>query len=519
MARIPRQLARGTSVQVAAYTGPVAEPIFNTETKRLHMQDGATAGGVPLARLDDVQSDSILRYGASANDGTTDARTAISAAIAAGVKNLYFPPGTYVFPDKLPNLNSVAGLTFRGAGRGATIFKSTVTAGATPTGDTVFLFLNGCTNTRVEDITFDMNSILTTNANTSAIGQLGGSGLVVRRCEIKNGRRVGIFINGAADCIISENIFSKAGGAVGSYQNEAVIFSNSAGDPARGRFEGNTCLGWGTLFSGSDLVIVGNRISGHGYGGGITLNVDPSTSRPIICHNVIADSSGVDVNGAHPAGIECWSYASVIHGNICQNNSGAGIIFAGAYSSVKGNICVSNGNYSYGPGDYRGVGIGLTWQSGIQPAQNCVVEGNICYDSGPGYQKWGYQELETASATFSNNLIRGNQMAGNIAGDYDFSGFSGSIQFSGYEFEGSVSVAGTTYSSGLGNASVTISVPGAKYGDMVEVAVDAGTNGLIPFGYVAAANTVFAGMINLTGSDKSLATTTWRAKVKQRRPS
>lgn len=57
MARVPRRLARGTSAEVAAYTGPTAEPIVNTETWRLHVQDGATAGGRPLALLSDVVVD------------------------------------------------------------------------------------------------------------------------------------------------------------------------------------------------------------------------------------------------------------------------------------------------------------------------------------------------------------------------------------------------------------------------------------------------------------------------------
>ena len=54
MAREPRRLARGTNAQVLAYTGPSGEPIFNIETKRLHIQDGITAGGVAMLRADEA---------------------------------------------------------------------------------------------------------------------------------------------------------------------------------------------------------------------------------------------------------------------------------------------------------------------------------------------------------------------------------------------------------------------------------------------------------------------------------
>lgn len=51
MARQPRQIARGTTAEVAAYTGPNGEPVFNVDTKRIHVQDGATPGGHPAATL------------------------------------------------------------------------------------------------------------------------------------------------------------------------------------------------------------------------------------------------------------------------------------------------------------------------------------------------------------------------------------------------------------------------------------------------------------------------------------
>ncbi len=39
------QLARGSSSEIASYTGPVGEIVVNTDDFTLHVQDGATAGG------------------------------------------------------------------------------------------------------------------------------------------------------------------------------------------------------------------------------------------------------------------------------------------------------------------------------------------------------------------------------------------------------------------------------------------------------------------------------------------
>lgn len=52
--RKPRQLARGNDATVGDYTGPPGELIVNTTTRRVHVQDGATQGGTPTARLADL---------------------------------------------------------------------------------------------------------------------------------------------------------------------------------------------------------------------------------------------------------------------------------------------------------------------------------------------------------------------------------------------------------------------------------------------------------------------------------
>lgn len=48
MAEIQVQHARGTSAQLATYTGPTGEVNVNTDDYSLRVQDGSTAGGWPL---------------------------------------------------------------------------------------------------------------------------------------------------------------------------------------------------------------------------------------------------------------------------------------------------------------------------------------------------------------------------------------------------------------------------------------------------------------------------------------
>ena len=46
------QIRRGTSAQVAAFTGAEGEIVVNTTNDSVHVNDGSTAGGFELARVD-----------------------------------------------------------------------------------------------------------------------------------------------------------------------------------------------------------------------------------------------------------------------------------------------------------------------------------------------------------------------------------------------------------------------------------------------------------------------------------
>lgn len=44
-------IKRGNTAQVSSYTGPLGELIMDTSTNLVHIQDGTTAGGQPVANI------------------------------------------------------------------------------------------------------------------------------------------------------------------------------------------------------------------------------------------------------------------------------------------------------------------------------------------------------------------------------------------------------------------------------------------------------------------------------------
>ena len=54
--------AGGTSAQLASYVGIAKQLVVDTNTFRVHVMDVSTAGGIPLARMTDLQSIDLSRY-------------------------------------------------------------------------------------------------------------------------------------------------------------------------------------------------------------------------------------------------------------------------------------------------------------------------------------------------------------------------------------------------------------------------------------------------------------------------
>ena len=96
MSNIQVQLRRGTTAQHGSFTGAQGELTVDTDKNALVLHDGATAGGIQMARESVVN---VLDYGASptesAANNTTYIQNAINAVNTAGGGIVFIPEGTY----------------------------------------------------------------------------------------------------------------------------------------------------------------------------------------------------------------------------------------------------------------------------------------------------------------------------------------------------------------------------------------------------------------------------------------
>jgi len=108
MSNIQVQLRRGTTAQHGSFTGAQGELTVDTDKNALVLHDGATQGGIQIARESVVN---VLDYGAD-NTGATDARGAIQNAITQAQSSggiVYIPEGVYL-------INSVSSPDTKGNG-------------------------------------------------------------------------------------------------------------------------------------------------------------------------------------------------------------------------------------------------------------------------------------------------------------------------------------------------------------------------------------------------------------------
>jgi hypothetical protein len=111
------QLRRGTSTQVAAFTGAQGETVMDTTNNRLVVNDGTTVGGWPAAKLSEVQTNSRTGVSDAAYAVlTTDRMVAYTALTAARVVSLpaasSFPTGTpLIIVDESGNCTALISIT------------------------------------------------------------------------------------------------------------------------------------------------------------------------------------------------------------------------------------------------------------------------------------------------------------------------------------------------------------------------------------------------------------------------
>lgn len=75
--------AGGTSAQLASYVGIAKQLVVDTNTFRVHVMDGSTAGGIPLARMTDLQNVDLSGY-LTKTDASSTYLGKNSKAVSAG---------------------------------------------------------------------------------------------------------------------------------------------------------------------------------------------------------------------------------------------------------------------------------------------------------------------------------------------------------------------------------------------------------------------------------------------------
>lgn len=126
------QWGRGTTGQVATYTGPSGEIVVNTDDNSLHVQDGATAGGHRLAPGDAVQT-CAYSYQAPANSFAITIPNGVNLLLLNGGATL--ASGTITLPAA-PLDGQLVTVASRFAVTGLTVAANsgqTLSAGSAPT--------------------------------------------------------------------------------------------------------------------------------------------------------------------------------------------------------------------------------------------------------------------------------------------------------------------------------------------------------------------------------------------------
>ena len=412
----------GTTLDVAGplrFEGYTSLPAAGTVGRLIRLTGTNTSRGVWMDTGSQwfslsAEMFNVKEFGAK-GDGSTDDTAAINAAISAADAaggRVVLPPGIYM----VGNLTGASNIEFWGAGTEATIIRFKTSASGH------MIEFNTKTNFSVRHMTWDFNNV-SGDYRAISVGYVGenrSSNFDITDCSFINLTRYGVAIFGANNFRIERNYF-KFPSPYGTAQNEAVLVSKTGGLPFNGIINANHCDGSAILVGGYNLRITNNVIHGFKYGGGITTEFDSYNVE--IIGNTIYGGSGQDVNDTWCLGIENWAKNSVISGNICYENDGAGIDQGGKDCTVTNNICYDNSNGvvdPQGPVYVELPGISIRYHDATYNASGSVFAGNRCFDTRASKRQTYGIEDQTANCT--GIAIGFNNFLGNATGETDIKG-------------------------------------------------------------------------------------------------
>lgn len=241
--------------------------------------------------------------------------------------NGFIPAGTY----QVSGTGILPGTSVRGAGMGKTIL---VLSSALAHDYDGAIQAIGTDNWSISDLTIDMKTL-----QGAGISTFQSNGWRVENVNFANVLNYGLFSNGCLGWKAIHCYFFKPN-PTGTFQNQAIIVSNSGGNTGDYDILSNRCNGFGMLLSGIDCNVTGNRIKNVRYGSGIALNFD--TQRFVVSKNICEGGRGTDINNTIISGFELWGIWHSVQGNIAFNNDAGGFQVWCSHSNVNGNLGYHN---------------------------------------------------------------------------------------------------------------------------------------------------------------------------------
>lgn len=381
MSNIQVQLRRGTTAQHNSFTGAQGELTVDTDKNALVLHDGATAGGIQIARESVVN---VKDYGAVGN-GTTDDTTAIQAAIDNG-GSIFIPVGTY----KITTALTISDSNLVISGYGATLHMVGNTGDFEQYECNAIVF-NGSTATQ--------KNIVIEGLKFTGENRWGGISSIVT--DLVNGWDGGVFGNVNEDnYICRENVLIRDVEVTGAYYHAIYLTSTSV---SLLNIKATNCE------NQREEYVVGARAASN-----------------IILQNIIVENSGYKNVGT--------SYGDyVVYDNIITqlSSSTSTGLYVGHFSR---NVTITNclvegtlGNFmkvSYYAKDVAITnctfeGDGYIFLQGVQDVviDNCIIKSSGKRALHTGYHStWG--DLDCVNVTVSNCRIESSNTEGD---DEDYS--------------------------------------------------------------------------------------------------